>query len=76
MRSIVSREHRFVPDDISLTSRNLFESFTDISSKHLTEVYLLALSVKLGVKFVTLDAGMRTDAVKKSADSIETIRLN
>jgi len=69
-------KHRFVPDDISLTSRKLFDSFSDITSKHLTDVYLLALAAKLGVKFVTLDANIRTGAVKNGVDYVETVPLN
>ena len=68
-------QHRFVPDDISLTSNKLFNSFAKVGAKHLTDVYLLALASKLGVKFVTLDGKIRTDAVKNGADNIETIRL-
>lgn len=65
--------HRFVPDDISLTSKKYFESFSKVGSKHLTDVYLLALAAKLGAKFATLDAGIRTDAVRNGADYVEAI---
>lgn len=68
-------QHRFVPDDISLTSEKLFGSLETVGSKDLTDVYLLALAAKLGVKFVTLDGGIRTEAVKNGADSLETIKL-
>jgi toxin-antitoxin system PIN domain toxin len=68
-------QHRFVPDDISLTSTKLFNSFETVRANHLTDVYLLALASKLGVKFVTLDGKIQTEAVKNGADSLETIRL-
>lgn len=45
--------HRFIPDDISLNSA--LPALTGVSSGQLTDVYLLALAVKHGAKFLSLD---------------------
>ena len=45
--------HQFWIDDLSLTDEGAFLILA--SSKHLTDQYLLALAVRHGAKFVTLD---------------------
>jgi uncharacterized protein len=45
--------HRFIPDDLSLPST--LATLKGISSGQLTDVYLLALAVKHGMRFLTLD---------------------
>ena len=45
--------HLFWPDDLSLHDSHLFPSLP--VSKHLTDVYLLALAVKHGGRFATFD---------------------
>jgi uncharacterized protein len=48
--------HQFWPDDVSLSDPRLFPALP--ASKHLTELYLLALAVKHGGRFATFDAGI------------------
>ncbi|MFQ3670560.1 MAG: TA system VapC family ribonuclease toxin [Verrucomicrobiia bacterium] len=45
--------HQFWPDDLSLTHSGTFPSLP--VSRHLTDLYLLALAVKHGGRFATLD---------------------
>lgn len=48
--------HCFWPDDLSFTDLRAFPALP--SSKHLTDLYLLALAVKQGGRLATLDAGV------------------
>jgi hypothetical protein len=45
--------HQFWPDDVSLTDSRLFPALP--GSRHLTDLYLLALAVKHGGRFATFD---------------------
>lgn len=45
--------HQFWPDDISLMDKRLFPTLP--GDKGLTDIYLLALAVKRGARFATLD---------------------
>ncbi len=45
--------HQFWPDDISLMDIHIFPTLP--ASKHLTDLYLLALAVKHGGRFATFD---------------------
>lgn len=45
--------HRFLPDNISLVQ--VLPSLSGIRSAHLTDVYLLALAIDHGARFLTLD---------------------
>ncbi|MGY8640119.1 MAG: TA system VapC family ribonuclease toxin [Verrucomicrobiales bacterium] len=67
--------HRFVADDISLATAKVFESFENVGSKHLTDVYLLGLAAKQGLTFVRLDSKIRDGAVKNGTDSLEVIEI-
>jgi toxin-antitoxin system PIN domain toxin len=54
LRSLLaSPGHQFWPDDISLMDVRLFPTLP--ASKHLTDLYLLALAVKRGGCFATFD---------------------
>jgi toxin-antitoxin system PIN domain toxin len=53
LRLLASPGHQFWPDDISLSDTRLFPALP--ASKHLTDLYLLALAVKHGGRFATLD---------------------
>lgn len=45
--------HQFWPDALSLTDLRIFPTLTQ--SKHLTDLYLLALAIKRGGRLATLD---------------------
>ena len=53
--------HQFWPDDLSLSDSRLFPELPP--SKHLTDAYLLALAVKRGARFATLDTGIDASLV-------------
>ena len=55
--------HAFWPDSISLLHPGNFSWDRVLTSRHVTDVYLLALAVVNGGHFVTLDRGIPLDAV-------------
>lgn len=61
--AIAQTNHRFWPDDLSLRDRSLFAAENIQGYRQITDVYLLALAFKQGGRLVTLDAGIRRDAV-------------
>ena len=57
-------EHEFWPDDLSLLDVGSIDHSRVLSHRHLTDIYLLALAVKHGGRFVTLDRGAWAGAVR------------
>ncbi len=55
--------HRFWPDDIDLLQDQVVHWPHILGHRQLTDVYLLALAVKHGGRFVTFDARSSVDAV-------------
>ena len=55
--------HEFWPDDISLLDAQVANPARIHGPRHVTDVYLLALAVRHGGLFVTLDASISHDAV-------------
>ena len=55
--------HEFWPDSVSLLQPDCLNWNKVLSSRQVTDVYLLALAVKQGGRFVTLDRGIPLDAV-------------
>jgi uncharacterized protein len=55
--------HEFWPDDISLLDAKVANSARIHGPRQITDVYLLALAVRHGGQFVTLDASVSPDAV-------------
>lgn len=55
--------HEFWPDDISLLEDSRFDSEKLHGPKQLTDIYLLALAVRHGGRFVTFDGAMTKEAV-------------
>jgi len=72
VRSIVERlgeacasaVHEFWPDDVSLLDAKIADAARIHGPKQLTDVYLLALAVSQGGRFVTFDASVPREAVK------------
>jgi uncharacterized protein len=63
-------QHAFWPDDLSLLNAGLFVRPFATGTKHLTDIYLLALAVSRGATLVTLDQRLRTDAVAGGAEAV------
>jgi hypothetical protein len=55
--------HQFWPDTISLLQPGGLKWDQVLSSRHVTDVYLLALSVEHGGRLVTLDRGVPIEAI-------------
>jgi toxin-antitoxin system PIN domain toxin len=53
--------HQFLPDNLSLMNTRLFPTLP--SSKHLTDLYLLALAVKHRARLATFDTGIDASLV-------------
>jgi uncharacterized protein len=59
-----SGHHDFWADRVSLRDETLFASSPIVSSRHLTDVYLLGLATRMGGTLATFDAGIPLDAVR------------
>jgi toxin-antitoxin system PIN domain toxin len=57
------RSHQFWPDGLSLFGPDRVRWDRVLSSRHITDVYLLALAVEQGGRFVTFDRSIAVDAV-------------
>ena len=57
LRQLISKvpNHRFLPDDLSLLDAAAFPSLTDVGSKQITDLYLLALAVNHNIRFLSFD---------------------
>lgn len=58
--------HEFWPDDVSLLDGRVADATRIHGPRQLTDVYLLALAVRHGGRFVTFDAAVGIDAVKRA----------
>ncbi|MBI3345419.1 MAG: PIN domain-containing protein [Gammaproteobacteria bacterium] len=58
--------HAFWADSISLLQSGYLMWERILSSRHVTDAYLLALAVQQGGRFVTLDRGIPLDAVGRA----------
>jgi len=56
--------HEFWPDDLSITDASLFDRTRILGPKQITDVYLLALAVKNGGRFVTFDRSIPVAAAR------------
>ena len=59
--------HKFWPDTLSLLEAGLLKWERVIGSRQITDTYLLALAVKNGGRFVTLDKGVSVQAVRDAS---------
>lgn len=64
---IQGSDHNFWADDLSLLDTERFVRDRILGPKQLTDVYLLALAVKNGGRFVTFDRAIPAEAVRDSA---------
>lgn len=65
---ITHPRHALWPDDVSLLDPMRVNEHYVIGPRQLTDVHLLALAVRHGGRFVTLDAGISTAAVVDARD--------
>ncbi len=64
----VTPQHSFWPDDLSLLERGAIEWSHVLGSRQVTDVYLLALAVGNGGRFVTLDRSVPLAAAPGTED--------
>ena len=60
------RHHEFWPDDVSLLDERIADSSRIHGPRQVTDVYLLALAVHHGGRFVTFDNSVSRDAVSQA----------
>ena len=65
--------HQFWADDISLTNEDSLSSLNGVASKHLTDLYLLALAVQHGASFATLDSHIDPTPVRGGSQALLVI---
>ncbi len=63
-QAAASKLHEFWPDDLSVLDARLIDAGRIHGPRQITDVYLLALAVRRGGRFVTFDASVAVDAVK------------
>lgn len=68
-KALAANDHRFWADSISLCGKEFFEPSSLVSSKHLTDLYLLSLAVNNGGRLVTFDQGISLSAVPGAKES-------
>ena len=60
--------HRFWPDDVSLTDAAIFDPLRLLGPKQITDRYLLALAVRHEGRLVTFDHGIQPTAVAGASE--------
>lgn len=65
-QAVVAPEHQFWPDDISLLGSLIFDWSYVLSSRHVTDMYLLALAVQNQGRLVTFDRRISLQAVSRA----------
>lgn len=68
-RAVSTPDHEFLSDDISLLDTRLVAHRHIQGPKQFPDIYLLALSVSHGARFVTLDTGVPRVAVPQATNA-------
>ena len=68
-QAVSTPDHEFLSDDISLLDQELVAHQHIQGHRQLTDIYLFALSVSHGARFVTLDTGVPRVAVPQATDA-------
>ena len=68
-QAVSTASHEFLSDDISLLNEQLVAHEHIQGPKQLTDIYLLALSVSHGARFVTLDQGVSRITVPQATEA-------
>ena len=61
--AIAASDHHFIPDSISLCDPALFDHGQILTPRHLTDLYLLALSASHNARLITFDKGIPAKSV-------------
>ena len=65
--------HRFVPDSITIDDRVLFCSLAEVTPRQVSDLYLLGLAVKNGLRFGTFDGAIPAALVRGGVEALEVI---
>ena len=65
-QAVLAPAHQFWPDDISLLGPPVFDWSYVLSSRHVTDMYLLALAVQNQGRLVTFDRRISLQAVSRA----------
>lgn len=65
--------HSFWPDDVSLLDADLIDLSAVLSSRQITDIYLLALAVRHGGQLATFDRRLNASAVANGAAALQVI---
>jgi len=60
----------FVSDDVSFTESKRFHHMAKVDGKELTDLYLLALAARHGMRFATFDEGIDASRVEGGLDAL------
>ncbi|MCW1922261.1 hypothetical protein OKA05_06830 [Luteolibacter arcticus] len=66
------RGYHFLPCDLSFDDPSL-TSLAGLTPQRLTDVYLVALALKYGIRFATLDANIPAKLVARGSQAVEVI---
>lgn len=70
LKSSHSRSHEFWPDAVSLTDTKLFKDKYVVSSRHITDIYLLGLAARHRGRLVSFDRNLPWQAVQGGTSSL------
>jgi uncharacterized protein len=65
--------HEFIPDDVSILDRRVFNRLHLRGSKQITDTYLLGLAVLSGAMFATMDHRLDPNTVQDGKDHLLVI---
>jgi toxin-antitoxin system PIN domain toxin len=65
-RQIADSDHVFWPDDLSIVDEGWFDRSRILGPNQIADIYLLALAVKNGGRFVTFDRGVGLHGVRRA----------
>ena len=70
LKAAHSKTHQFWADEISLTKESRFQAKYVVSSRHVTDVYLLGLAAEHGGKLVSFDRSLPWQAIRGGTASL------
>jgi len=68
-------DHQFWPDGVSLLQRDIWSHVDHVKPADLTDLYLLALAVKQGGKFVTLDRSVPAHRIRGGQEALFVLSI-
>jgi predicted nucleic acid-binding protein len=66
-------DHQFWPDGVSLLQRDIWSQIDYVKPADLTDLYLIALAVKRGAKFATLDRTIPAHRIRGGKEALHIL---